>query len=75
MYWSERRIIDAMLYRLSYSGELPILAGTDDLIAHLRARGAVIACGLDTLSLEPIDLEKQVTPTTAVPRWDDSGGG
>ncbi|GID98572.1 putative recombinase [Amorphoplanes digitatis] len=75
VYWAERRIIDAMLYRLGYSGELPVLAGADDLLAHLRAQGQVIVCGLDTLSLEPIDLERTVTPTTAIPRWDDSGGG
>lgn len=54
VYWAERRIIDTMLYRLSYPGELPILASADDLLAHLRARGMVIVCGLDTLSLEPV---------------------
>ncbi|MET8151812.1 hypothetical protein ACIBSW_16780 [Actinoplanes sp. NPDC049668] len=62
MYWAERRIIDTVLYRTSYSGELPILAGADDLLAHLRTQGMIIACGLDSLSLEPIELQKQVTP-------------
>jgi hypothetical protein len=75
VYWPERRIIDGLLYRLSYAGELPFLADTSDLLDHLRARRLVVVCGPDMLDLEPVDQEKQVTPTTIITRMDDSGGG
>jgi hypothetical protein len=64
VYWAERRIIDGMLYRLGYAGEVPFLADAADLIACLRTRRMVLVCGLDTLDLEPVDQGKEVTPTT-----------
>ena len=75
MYWAERWIIEGMLYRLGYAGEVPFLADASDLIAYLRTRGMVVVCGVDTLDMESIDQEKQVTPTTIITRKDDSGGG
>lgn len=62
VYWAERRIIDGMLYRLGYAGEVPLLADAGDLIAYLRTRRMVIVCGPDTLDLEPVDQGKEVTP-------------
>jgi site-specific DNA recombinase len=62
VYWAERRIIDGMLYRLGYAGEVPFLADAADLIAYLRTRRMVIVCGSDTLDVEPIDQEKEVNP-------------
>jgi hypothetical protein len=70
VYWSERRILDTMLYTLGYQGELPLFAGVDDLFAYLRRRDLLVICGHDKLG-----LEVQLTPTTTIPRWDDSGGG
>jgi DNA invertase Pin-like site-specific DNA recombinase len=52
VYRAERRIIDGMLYRLGYAGEMPFLAGADDLLTYIRTRGMVIVCGHDTLDLE-----------------------
>ena len=72
MYWAQRRILDALLYTLSYHGELPLLAGDDDLLNYLCGRGLAVVCGASTLDLE---AEGTGNPTTAVPRWDDSGGG
>ena len=37
--------------------------------------GIVVTSGTDTLEVEPIDQEKQATPTTAITRKNDSGGG
>lgn len=74
VYWAECRIIDAMLYRLGYAGEVPFLADAGDLITYLRTRRMVVVCGLDTLDLKPVDQGKEVTPTTIITRKDDSGG-
>jgi hypothetical protein len=50
--WAERRILDELLYSLSYQGELPLFAGVDDLLNHLQARNLVIICGVAALGLE-----------------------
>ena len=75
VYWAERRIIDQLLYQLIYVGELPLLANAVELLAYLRVGRLAVICGPDSLKLEPMNRRKQVTPTTAVPRGDDSGGG
>lgn len=75
VYWAERRIIEQLLYQLIYAGELPFLANAVGLVAYLRGRRLPVVCGPRSLELEPMDPEKQITPTTAVPRGDDSGGG
>ena len=75
VYWAERRIVDGMLYRLSYAGEVPFLADAGDLIVYLRTRRLVVICGLDTLDVEAVDQEKKLAPTTIITRKDDSGGG
>ncbi|MEV4706221.1 recombinase family protein [Actinoplanes sp. NPDC049316] len=75
VYWAEGRIVEQLLYQLIYAGELPFLADGVGLVAYLRGRRLAIVCGPRSLELEPMDREKQVTPTAAVPRRDDSGGG
>jgi hypothetical protein len=45
VYWAERRIIDAMLYRFSYSGELPRRAQARDFAGLLGIRLAVLLPG------------------------------
>jgi hypothetical protein len=75
VYGAEQRIIDGLLCQLSYTGELPFLADTSELLDHLRKPRVVVVCGVDTLDVEPVDLGKQVTPTTIITRMDDSGGG
>ena len=53
VYWVERRILNQLLYSLSYQGELPLFAGVDDLLNHLQTRDLVIICDVATLSLDP----------------------
>jgi hypothetical protein len=69
VYWAEQRIIDGLLYQLSYAGELPFLADTSELLDHLRKRRVVVVCGVDTLDVEPVDLGKQVTPPQSSLEW------
>jgi hypothetical protein len=52
VYWAERRILGELLYSLSYQGELPLLAGVDDLLSYLRGRDLVIVCGPSAVRLE-----------------------
>lgn len=59
VYWAERRIIDGVLYRLGFTGEVPFLAVADDLIVYLRTRRMAIVCGLDTLDVEPVDQKRR----------------
>ncbi|MFC7535396.1 recombinase family protein [Actinoplanes sp. GCM10030250] len=63
VYWAEKRILDTLLYTLGYQGQLPLMAGVDDLLDHLRHHDLLIVCGKNT-----IDLQKQLTPTTAIPQ-------
>jgi len=75
VYWAERRIINQLLYQLIYADELPFSTNAVGLVAHLRASRLAVICGPGSPELEPMDRQKQVTPTAAVPRGDDSGGG
>ena len=70
VYWSERHVLDTMLYTLGHQGELPLFAGVDDFVAYLRRRDVLVICGHDKLG-----LDVQQTPATTIPRWDESGGG
>jgi hypothetical protein len=47
-----RRILDELLYRLSYGGALPLLAGTDELLAYLRSRNLFIVCSPTALTVD-----------------------
>jgi site-specific DNA recombinase len=55
VYWSQTRLVNQVL---ADTGDgLPDIADAGQLAAHLRARGALIVCGPDTVAIKQPELE------------------
>jgi Recombinase zinc beta ribbon domain len=68
IYWPEHRVLTEALDKLTGSGHLPALARSEDVVAHLRGRDAVIVCDSAALTIDdPTDDEPATEPPPATP--------
>ena len=68
IYWPERRVLTETLDQLTGSGHLPALARSEDAVAYLRGRDAVIVCDSAALTIDdPTDDEPATEPPAVTP--------